>query len=675
MSSWITSAPAAAPTASPVWPSTRREASASRRSAGSVRPTTSAVRTALAPCCAALISEATTISPRSESASRKPPIVTARTTLSAIITSRGPTRSARRPSGVAAAIPATPATVSAIPAWATGSSSTRIRNSAQLAYQAPLPTALASVPYPRGRRMVGSGSEIIVQGNVNGQCTIHADLKHRRRPARLEPDMDERVRLLEDLANPVRYGVLTRLEKGPATASELAAALAVSPTQLANHLRRLRERGLVAARRRGRHATYELAEPGLRELFSVLNELRRDGAPAIPSVAAGTCYDHLSGRLGVALFDTLSEQGALVPDGRGVALGEGAEARAGPLRRRRAGRPAAAHGLPVPRRVGGPPAPRRRARRRAGVGAGRAGVGGAAAGFADRGGHAGGEAGAGAAAGSGGAVVAGQLMTDGLTRGAVATLLAGAESVLALNWTGTSTVPSRRQYPHQWGWDAAYIAFGWAWIDQARAARELESILSGQWADGRVPHIVFHAGVPEDAYFPGPAFWRSAEAPDGPDGAVTSGLTQPPLHARAALEVALHARDGDRADAFLRRVFPRLAAQHAYLARRRDAGGAGLAAIVHPWESGLDDSPSWDEPLRAVALPPGAWRRTSGATSSTSIAASARATRGTTASCTSRGSTATAGTPTTAAARSWSRTRCSTRSGCGPRTRWPRSPG
>ena len=59
--------------------------------------------------------------------------------------------------------------------------------------------------------------------------------------------MDERVRLLEDLANPVRYGVLTRLEKGPATASELAAALGVSPTQLANHLRRLRERGLVAA--------------------------------------------------------------------------------------------------------------------------------------------------------------------------------------------------------------------------------------------------------------------------------------------------------------------------------------------------------------------------------------------------------------------------------------------
>ena len=166
-----------------------------------------------------------------------------------------------------------------------------------------------------------------------------------------------------------------------------------------------------------------------------------------------------------------------------------------------------------------------------------------------------------------------------------------AEAVLTANWTGGSTVPSRRQYPHQWGWDAAYIAIGWSWIDPARAATELESLLAGQWDDGRVPHIVFHPDVPEDAYFPGPAFWRRP----------TSGITQPPLHARAALEVARRGAGDD----FLRRVFGRLAAQHAYLAGRRDFGGGGLAAIVHPWESGLDDSPAWDAPLAAVELPPG----------------------------------------------------------------------
>jgi glycogen debranching enzyme len=178
-------------------------------------------------------------------------------------------------------------------------------------------------------------------------------------------------------------------------------------------------------------------------------------------------------------------------------------------------------------------------------------------------------------------------------------LAAAAEAVLAANWTGGSTVPSRRQYPHQWSWDTAFVAIGWSWLDPPRGATELESLLRGQWADGRVPHIVFNPDVPEDAYFPGPGFWRA-----GPAGVATSGLTQPPLHARAALEVARRTADGDAARAFLARTFPKLAAQHAYLAARRDAGGGGLAAIVHPWESGLDDSPAWDEPLGAVELPP-----------------------------------------------------------------------
>src|SRR5215207_4089678 len=137
--------------------------------------------------------------------------------------------------------------------------------------------------------------------------------------------MDERVRLLEDLANPVRYGVLVRLERGPATASALAGALGVSPTVLANHLRRLRDSGLVSVRHRGRHAAYELAEPGLRDLFSVLNELRAERPERPPSAPARTCYDHLAGRLGVALFDALDQAGAIVRRDDAVELGDGAE--------------------------------------------------------------------------------------------------------------------------------------------------------------------------------------------------------------------------------------------------------------------------------------------------------------------------------------------------------------
>jgi hypothetical protein len=184
-------------------------------------------------------------------------------------------------------------------------------------------------------------------------------------------------------------------------------------------------------------------------------------------------------------------------------------------------------------------------------------------------------------------------------------LLQRARDTLAANWTGRSTVPSHTLYPHQWSWDAAFMAVGWAHVDGARAAAELETLLRGQWADGRVPHIVFDDAVPADAYFPGPDFWRSHEAAQAPAGVGTSGIVQPPLHARAALEIHRHAADPAAARAFLVRVYPRLAAQHHYLAAHRDAGGAGLAAIVHPWESGLDDSPAWDEALRAVPVPAG----------------------------------------------------------------------
>jgi hypothetical protein len=183
-----------------------------------------------------------------------------------------------------------------------------------------------------------------------------------------------------------------------------------------------------------------------------------------------------------------------------------------------------------------------------------------------------------------------------------AALLRAAQAVLDLNWTGTATVASRSLYPHQWSWDAAFIAIGRSWLDQARAEQELGSLLAGQWANGMVPHIVFDPTVPDDAYFPGPDFWDA-----GPRGGPrTSGITQPPLHARAALEVYQHASDLAAARSFLERLYPKLAAQHDYLARRRDLTGHGLAAIVHPWESGTDNSPLWDRDLERLGVPPGA---------------------------------------------------------------------
>ncbi len=182
-------------------------------------------------------------------------------------------------------------------------------------------------------------------------------------------------------------------------------------------------------------------------------------------------------------------------------------------------------------------------------------------------------------------------------------LRAAALRVLIGNWTGTATVPSRSLYPHQWSWDSAFVAIGLRHLSPRRAQRELESLMGAQWADGRVPHIVFNPLVPAGQYFPGPDFWRSATAgaPAGaPAAPLTSGIVQPPAHALAAALVhEADPRESARRG-FLTRLHPRLEAWHRYLADRRDLGGRGLAAVVHPWETGLDNSPAWDTALHRV---------------------------------------------------------------------------
>ncbi|MEV5967022.1 hypothetical protein AB0L70_34950 [Kribbella sp. NPDC051952] len=174
---------------------------------------------------------------------------------------------------------------------------------------------------------------------------------------------------------------------------------------------------------------------------------------------------------------------------------------------------------------------------------------------------------------------------------------ADAAAVLDQNWTGRSTVPSRSLYPHQWSWDSAFIAIGLRHVSVERARTELESLLQAQWADGRIPHIAFSPDVPRDAYFPGPDFWQARSA----GGTETSGIVQPPIHALAAW-LTYQADPADQG--FLERVYPGLVAWHGYLRDRRTLGDAGLVAIVHPWESGMDNSPAWDSPLARVTPAP-----------------------------------------------------------------------
>ena len=186
-----------------------------------------------------------------------------------------------------------------------------------------------------------------------------------------------------------------------------------------------------------------------------------------------------------------------------------------------------------------------------------------------------------------GTTAANGIVGDRLARAAV--------RVLIENWHGHATVPSRSLYPHQWSWDSAFIALGLEHFAPRRAAAELLSLFGAQWSDGRIPHIAFNPAVADDAYFPGPSFWRSAEI-DGHPPIDTSGIIQPPVHALAAAAVVQGL--GEEGPAFADRVYPYLVAQNSYLRQRRTVGE--LAAVVHPWETGLDNLPTWDAPLHAV---------------------------------------------------------------------------
>jgi glycogen debranching enzyme len=165
-------------------------------------------------------------------------------------------------------------------------------------------------------------------------------------------------------------------------------------------------------------------------------------------------------------------------------------------------------------------------------------------------------------------------------------------SVLRRNDTGCFVKPAPAVYPFQWNWDSALVAIGLAPVDVERGRQEIRALLQGQWADGMVPHIVFHPTSVD--YSPGPEIWDSAACPGAPELA-TSGLTQPPVLATAVR--ALHEAVPDLG--FLEEVLPAVEAWHAWLHRERAFDGSGLVAILHPWES-ADNAPRFDRALARV---------------------------------------------------------------------------
>jgi DNA-binding transcriptional ArsR family regulator len=121
-------------------------------------------------------------------------------------------------------------------------------------------------------------------------------------------------------ADPARVRVLLALGDGRAlAASVLAAEARLSAQGVSAHLAKLRAAGLVVAEKSGRHRFYRLAGPEPAELLETLARFSpaqpvtslREGTRAEALRTARTCYDHLAGRLGVAVTSALLARGAL----------------------------------------------------------------------------------------------------------------------------------------------------------------------------------------------------------------------------------------------------------------------------------------------------------------------------------------------------------------------------
>jgi DNA-binding transcriptional ArsR family regulator len=123
------------------------------------------------------------------------------------------------------------------------------------------------------------------------------------------------------IGDPARANMLAALVGGHAmTATELGLSAGVAASTASGHLAKLLEGRLVSVTSTGRHRYFRLASPGVARVLEDLMALATDGPPRHrpksrcddAMARARTCYDHLAGKLGVALADSMASRGLII---------------------------------------------------------------------------------------------------------------------------------------------------------------------------------------------------------------------------------------------------------------------------------------------------------------------------------------------------------------------------
>jgi len=140
--------------------------------------------------------------------------------------------------------------------------------------------------------------------------------------------------------------------------------------------------------------------------------------------------------------------------------------------------------------------------------------------------------------------------------------------------TREAMTPSKIYYVGVWQWDAYFHALAYRHVEPRLAADQLRIVIDHQREDGMIPDAIHDEGVVTRLTFP-----------------VEADVTKPPLLAWTAWK--LYEMSGDRE--FLEEMYEPIVRWNRWWLEQNDRDGNGLCEYGHPFSSGLDDSPLWDQ--------------------------------------------------------------------------------
>ena len=140
--------------------------------------------------------------------------------------------------------------------------------------------------------------------------------------------------------------------------------------------------------------------------------------------------------------------------------------------------------------------------------------------------------------------------------------------------TREAMAPSKIRYVGVWQWDAYFHALAYRHVNMQLAQDQLRIMIDHQREDGMIPDAVHDEGTVTHL-----------------DSPVNADVTKPPLLAWAAWK--LYEQDGDAE--FLNEIYEPVVRWNKWWFEYNDIDHDGLCEYEHPFSSGLDDSPLWDE--------------------------------------------------------------------------------